>query len=151
MAKSRRQKEQTIADLVEHFSSMKSAVFVNYQGLKVKEADELRRSADKGKVSYIVSKKTLLDKALKSSGVEFDAVALQGMIGVATAEDEVAAAKLLAEFGKTHEALVGLLSAQEYVALRMLKTETRRNQHPVDGHGIQQVESSFISSRGVGL
>ena len=47
----------------------------------------------------------MLTKALKSAGVEFDAVTLQGMIGVATASDEVAAAKLLAEFGKTHESM----------------------------------------------
>ncbi len=105
MAKSREQKEQTVADLLGYFNSMKSAVFVNYQGLKVKEADELRRSADKEKVSYAVSKKTLLTKALKSAGVDFDAVTLQGMIGVATAADEVAAAKLVFEFGKAHESL----------------------------------------------
>jgi len=105
MAKTRLQKEQTLVELQGYFDSMKSAVFVNYQGLKVKEADELRRAADKGKISYTVAKKTLLAKALKASGVEFDAVALQGMIGVATAEDEVAAAKLLAEFGKTHESM----------------------------------------------
>jgi len=105
MAKTRQQKEQTVAGLIDAFRAMKSAVFVNYQGLKVKEADELRRSADKEKVAYTVAKKTLLDKALKSAGASFDAKALQGMIGVATAEDEVAAAKLLVEFGKTHEAL----------------------------------------------
>ncbi len=105
MAKSRMQKEQTVAELLGYFGSMKSAVFVNYQGLKVKEADELRRSADKEKVSYTVAKKTLLTKAIKSVGVEYDVTALQGMIGVATSGDEVAAAKLIAEFGKTHEAL----------------------------------------------
>ena len=105
MAKTRQQKEQTVAGLVEAFGAMKSAVFVNYQGLKVKEADELRRSADKEKVAYVVAKKTLLDKAMKSVNVSFDAKALQGMIGVATSEDEVSAAKLLVGFGKTHEAL----------------------------------------------
>lgn len=105
MAKSRQQKEQTVAELLGYFGSMKSAVFVNYQGLKVKEADELRRSADKEKISYTVAKKTLLTKALKSSGVEFDAATLNGMIGVATATDEVAAAKLVSEFGKAHESL----------------------------------------------
>lgn len=105
MAKSRLQKEQTVAELLGYFGSMKSAVFVNYQGLKVKEADELRRSADKEKVTYTVAKKTLITKAIKESGVDYDAAVLQGMIGVATAADEVAAAKLVADFGKTHESL----------------------------------------------
>jgi large subunit ribosomal protein L10 len=105
-------------------------VFVNYQGLKVKEADELRRSADKEKVAYTVSKKTLLTKALKASGVEFDAVTLQGMIGVATAEDEIAAAKLVVEFGKTHPTLKVLagvvdgkvIDASAVIALATLPT-----------------------------
>ncbi len=105
MAKSRLQKEQTLVELSGYFGTMKSAIFVNYQGLKVKEADELRRAGDKEKVTYTVAKKTLLTKALKSAGVEYDAVALTGMIGVATAEDEVAAAKLIVEFGKTHPTL----------------------------------------------
>lgn len=103
MAKTRQQKEQALAALLADFGTMKSAVFINYQGLKVKEADELRRSADKEQVAYTVIKKTLLTKALKESGVDFDAVTLQGMIGVAVARDEVTAAKLLSEFGKTHE------------------------------------------------
>jgi len=105
MAKTRLQKEQTLAELQTAFGGMKSAVFVNYQGLKVKEADELRRSADKEKIGYTVAKKTLLSKALKATGIDFDAVTLQGMIGVATAQDEVAAAKLMADFGKTHESI----------------------------------------------
>jgi large subunit ribosomal protein L10 len=130
MAKTRLQKEQTVAELTGYFGSMKSAVFVNYQGLKVKEADELRRSADKEKVAYTVSKKTLLTKALKASGVEFDAVTLQGMIGVATAEDEIAAAKLVVEFGKTHPTLKVLagvvdgkvIDASAVIALATLPT-----------------------------
>jgi large subunit ribosomal protein L10 len=104
MAKSRQQKEQTVADLTEAFGG-KSAVFVNYQGLKVKEADELRRTADKEHVSYTVAKKTLMGIALKRKGIAFDAGALAGMIGVAAGADEVAPAKLIATFGKAHEAL----------------------------------------------
>jgi len=62
-------RRKTVAELLGYFGAMKSAVFVNYQGLKVKEADELRRSADKEKVAYTVAKKTLLTKALKAAGI----------------------------------------------------------------------------------
>ena len=105
MAKTRQQKEETLAELAAVFSSSKSAVLVNYQGLKVKEAEELRRKAEKEGVGYIVAKKTLLTKALKAAGTEYDVTALSGMIGVATAADEVAAARLLSEFGKAHESM----------------------------------------------
>jgi len=105
MAKTRQQKEETLANLTTAFSSSKSAVFVNYQGLKVKEADELRRKADKEDIEYSVAKKTLLTKALKDTGIDYDITAMSGMIGVAVAKDEVAAARLLADFGKAHEAV----------------------------------------------
>jgi large subunit ribosomal protein L10 len=105
MAKTRQQKEETLAELTSAFSASKSTVFVNYQGLKVKEADELRRKADKERVGYTVAKKTLLTKALKATGIEYDITAIAGMIGVATAADEVGAARLLVDFGKAHEAL----------------------------------------------
>jgi large subunit ribosomal protein L10 len=105
MAKTRQQKEETLVDLTAAFMSSKSAVLVNYQGLKVKEAEELRRKAEKEGVNYIVAKKTLLTKALKAAGTEYDVNALNGMIGVATAADEVAAARLLSEFGKAHESM----------------------------------------------
>jgi large subunit ribosomal protein L10 len=105
MAKTRQQKEETLAGLTAAFASAKSAVLVNYQGLKVKEAEELRRKADKEGVTYVVAKKTLLTKALKAAGTEYDVNQLSGMIGVATAADEVAAARLLSEFGKAHESM----------------------------------------------
>ncbi len=133
MAKSRAQKEQAVAALLNDFAGMKSAVFVNYQGLKVKEADELRRAADKEQVAYTVIKKTLLTKALKDSGVDYDATTLAGMIGVAVAKDEVAAAKLLADFGKTHEAakiLGGVLEGKvvDAAAIKSLASLPSRQQ-----------------------
>ena len=85
--------------------TMKSAVFVNYQGLKSKEANELRRIADKENITYTVVKKTLMGLALKKSGIDFDATALQGMIGIAVGDDEVAPSRFIADFGKTHEAM----------------------------------------------
>ncbi len=105
MAKTRQQKEQTVQALVDALKAGKSAVFVNYQGLKVKEADELRRKADKEQIVYTVVKKTLMKRALKNAGTDYDTDKLQGMIGIAVGPDEVSSAKLIAEFGKTHEML----------------------------------------------
>ena len=105
MAKTRQQKEETLAALTSAFSSSKSSVLVNYQGLKVKEAEELRRKAEKEGVGYIVAKKTLLTKAFQATGTEYDVTSMSGMIGVATAKDEVGAARLLAEFAKAHESM----------------------------------------------
>ena len=48
-------------------------------------------------------KKTLLNIALKNAGVEVDARALEGQVGVAFSHDEVAAAKVIADFQKAHK------------------------------------------------
>ena len=48
-------------------------------------------------------KKTLLNIALKDAGVEVDGRGLSGQIGVAYSQDEVAAAKVLADFIKANK------------------------------------------------
>jgi large subunit ribosomal protein L10 len=48
-------------------------------------------------------KKTLLNIALKDAGVEVDARALDGQVGVAFSQDEVAAAKVIADFQKANK------------------------------------------------
>ncbi len=85
----------------------KSIVFVDYKGLKVKEASEIKRLCKKEKINYIVAKKTLIQKAIDMAGVkDIDVKNLQGNIALIIGlEDEVAPAKIAAEYGKKHEAL----------------------------------------------
>ncbi|MBI4138776.1 50S ribosomal protein L10 [Candidatus Uhrbacteria bacterium] len=102
MPKTREQKLNTIELLTREFKKAKSVVFANYQGLKVAKADELRKKMREANVDYVVTKKTLLSKAAKDAGVEIDAKALPGMIGVAFGlEDEIAPAKVLGDMAKT--------------------------------------------------
>jgi large subunit ribosomal protein L10 len=107
MAKSRKQKEATLADLVATLAAAKSAVFADFKGLTVKDATDFRRKAKKEQISVLVAKKTLMRLAFKNAGYEgIDPVALQGsLVLIAGLEDEVAPAKLAAEFSKDHEAL----------------------------------------------
>jgi large subunit ribosomal protein L10 len=109
MAKSRQQKETTIAKLVDAFKRAKSVVFANYKGLTVKQADELRSNARAAGVEYVVAKKTLVTKAAKEAGIEVDAKSFPGMIGAAFGtEDEVAPAKVIGDLSKkTTITLVG--------------------------------------------
>lgn len=106
MPKTRKQKETVVQNLAEKLKRMRSIVFANYEGLTVKEVEELRRELAKADVTYTVVKKTLLARAMKEAGQTIDPRSITGNFGTAIAfEDEVAPARIMATFAKQHEAL----------------------------------------------
>lgn len=132
MPKTRAQKEVTVSDLAEVLKKAKSAVFATYEKLPVKDIEALRRTAKEQGVVYTVSKKTLLQRAMKDAGYQVDPKTITGnfatLFGI---EDEVAPAKIVAAFAKTHEnmqivggALEGrTLAAAEVKALAKLPSK----------------------------
>lgn len=106
MAKSKQTKEQAVQVLVEGLKNSKSAVFANFQGLKVSESEELRAICRKQGIKYIASKKTLLGRALKELGLDVDTGSFEGGPAVVFGtEDEVAPAQIVAKFAKAHQAI----------------------------------------------
>ncbi len=104
MPKTRQQKEVLLQELVSALKGAKGVVFANFQGLKMKDSDELRGSCKKQSLHYVVTKKTLLRKALADIGIMLDTKAFEGGVSVVTGEaDEVAPAQVVATFAKTHE------------------------------------------------
>lgn len=93
----RQKKEEEVAKLSERFAKIKSAVFLSYKGLKVAEAEKLRRALRAEKSEYKVAKKTLLDVAIKKAGLpEANIVNLEGQVGIAfDYESETGALKLI--------------------------------------------------------
>ena len=107
MAKTRQQKEETLASLTEKLGRAKSAVFADFRGLTVKDATDFRRQCRKENVGCLVAKKTLMRLAFGQAGYEdIDPAKLEGsLVLVLGYDDEVAPAKLVAEFSKGHETL----------------------------------------------
>lgn len=104
MAKTRQQKEQALVNLTDDLKNSKSAVFANFQGLKVKDSEELRQKCRESNISYIASKKTLLRNALKDLKLDVDTKNFEGGVAVILGkEDEVAPAQIIANFAKKHE------------------------------------------------
>lgn len=104
MAKSRQTKEQHVQELTEWLKTAKGAVLANFQGLKVKESEELRQQCRDQNVSYSASKKTLLKKILINAGYDVDLKNFDGGIAVVLGqEDEVSPAQIVANFAKKHE------------------------------------------------
>lgn len=124
MAKTRVQKEEMIADLDQKIASMKSAVLIDYRGLKVKDIEELRSTLREQNVSFNVSKNTLTKIALKKSGIEFDEGIFTKPVAIAFAmEDEVAPAKEISLFAKKNEAIeiLGGILERKFIDEAMVK------------------------------
>jgi large subunit ribosomal protein L10 len=107
MAITKQHKEQIVAKLVEDLGKTKSVVFADFQGLKMPEIEELRNKCLKEGIGYTVAKKTLLNLALEKAGIkDVDTKAIEGSLATVFGyDDEVAPAKVLADFAKTHDAL----------------------------------------------
>ncbi len=93
----RQKKEAEVEKLAERFTKSKAVVFVSYKGLKVVDAEKLRRALRAEKGEYKVAKKTLLDVAVKKAGLPVSGIAdLEGQIGIAfDYEGETGALKIV--------------------------------------------------------
>ena len=107
MAINKQKKESILTELKAIVKDAKTLVFVNFGKLSVHDANALRRSLQKEGVGYKVAKKTLIKKVFgeKYSG-EFPE--LPGQIGVAYATDELAPAREVYNFQKTHKEFVSI-------------------------------------------
>ena len=97
------EKEQAVADLEAIIAKSKSIYLTDFQGMNVEQATKMRRKLRDAKVQYVVAKNTLAKRALRAHGVDQLDRYLEGPTGFAFGEDEVAAAKILAEFAKEFE------------------------------------------------
>jgi large subunit ribosomal protein L10 len=99
------QKIELVKELTEKIKAAKSAVFVDFKGLKVKDSTELKKSLRAAGVEYQVVRKTLLDIALKNAGIEGVSIkAMDGQVAVSLSNtDEVSGAKIIDKFAKTNE------------------------------------------------
>ena len=108
MAISRDKKNTLVADLTELLTNAKSTVYAKYQGLTVAELQELRKNAREAGVKIKVVKNRLVRVAMGQIAVykDTDTTGLTGQLLYAISDDdEVAPAKVLAEFAKKHSAL----------------------------------------------
>lgn len=108
MAISKAKKDTLVADLTDLLSDAKLTAYARYQGLTVAELQELRKAAREAGVKIKVVKNRLVRVAMQEIAVykDTDTTGLTGQLVYAiSSSDEVAPAKVLAEFAKTHPAL----------------------------------------------
>lgn len=102
MAITKEQKRDILNKLNDRIGRAKSIVFTKFEGLGVKENEELRSRLRAENGEYFVAKKTLLDLAFKDSKIEgLNVKDFDGKASVVFGyEDEVAPAKVVDKFVK---------------------------------------------------
>jgi large subunit ribosomal protein L10 len=106
MAVTRAIKEARLEALSEAFTGVEAAILVDYKGLNVPQATELRRQLRAVKAQYKVVKNTLARRALAGTAFEPLTEHFKGTTAVAyTAGDPVVLAKTLTTFAKTTPAV----------------------------------------------
>ena len=100
----REQKAQIVEELKDRFSKASSAILVDYKGLNVQEATELRNNFRQANVDYKVYKNTLAEIAAKEIGIEEIIPFLEGPTAIAFSDDDpVSPAKILTESIKKYK------------------------------------------------
>jgi large subunit ribosomal protein L10 len=144
MAISKDKKNTLVAELTELLSDSKMVVYAKYQGLTVKELQELRKAAREAGVKIKVVKNRLVKVAMKEIATykDTETSGLTGQLLYALGTDEdFDAAKVLTKFAKTHDKmeLVGgfnaegtALSTEEVKTLGSLPTKNELIAQVVD-------------------
>ena len=99
-------KAQQVSEVAEQFKNAASVVVVDYLGITVEQATNLRTELRNAGVQFAVVKNSILSRAAKEAGLEGMDDIFKGPSAVAFSnEDVVAPAKILADFAKKVEAL----------------------------------------------
>ena len=116
----RTEKRAAVETLAKDMEKLSGVFAVDFRGLKVEEATELRRKVREAGSKYRVVKNTLALRSLRGTPLESIGAHLSGMTGLAyTESDPVALAKVLNDFAKDVPVLTfkgGMVSGKEVSA-----------------------------------
>ncbi len=109
MALKKAKKAELIDSYTDALKGSKSAVYVKFKGLPVKDTSELRSSLFGEKLHYTVVKKTLWTRATQAAGIKGEAPHIGEELAVVWGDDLLAPARVAHEFSKTHKDSFGIL------------------------------------------
>ncbi len=108
MAISKQKKVDIIKKVSERTADAESIVFVNFHGLSVAQATELRKSLRALGAGYTVAKKTLLRRAL-ADRFTGEMPELEGEVAIAYGTDPIGPARGIYEFEKKNKEVVKII------------------------------------------
>ena len=94
-------KQEIVAELTEKFQGVKGFYVIDFTGMTVKNSIDLRRLLKAKNIEFRVAKNTLIKRAMKDAGLDFDIPGekFEGQSAVIVGyDDPVAPAKILKEY-----------------------------------------------------
>lgn len=102
----RTDKAKVVESLHNSLKGARSAFLIDFRGLKVVDATELRRRIKRARAGYKVVKNTLARRAFKDTALDQLSEQLRGTTAIAYSKDDpVALARLLTEFARSVPAI----------------------------------------------
>ena len=106
MKEAYKQKQIIIDEIKDKFERAESAVVIDYMGITVAEADEMRKKLREAEVDYTVYKNTLVKRAIEGTKYEALGEILEGPSGFAFSYDDATApARVLNDARKAYKKL----------------------------------------------
>ena len=101
----KQQKQTYITEMTAQFENSEAVLVTHYQGLNVKQLDELRKQMRKHGIQFKVTKNRITKLALKNSKCKDLINLFTGPTAVALSEDAITSAKILTKFSKENKNL----------------------------------------------
>lgn len=118
MKEAYKQKQIIIDEIKDKFERAESAVVIDYMGITVAEADEMRKKLREAEVDYTVYKNTLVKRAIESTKYEALGEILEGPSGFAFSYDDATApARVLNDARKAYKKMEfkgGIIEGEYY-------------------------------------
>jgi len=105
MLLTKEKKNEVLSELKTLFESSSASVASDYSGLKANDVTALRKLMSEKGIRLVVTKNSLVKKALEDLKLEIDMNILDKPVVFAFGKDEVETAKVLSDFAKEHENL----------------------------------------------
>jgi len=102
-------KKELISELETVFKNSKGVVFVGFKGLKVNEANSMRKGFKAQGVNFIVAKKTLMGRALEAAKVTGTAPVIGAEVAVAYSAENLTTAREVGGFLKKNKEKLSIL------------------------------------------
>lgn len=108
-------KKAIVTKIKEKFTSAASIVLVDYRGLTVSQATELRKNLREAGIEFVVMKNSLTNFAAKDAGIEGLESSLKGPTAIAFGSDPILAPKIINDFIKAKKVMeikIGVLDGK---------------------------------------
>ena len=99
------QKKTYITEMITKFENIESVLVTHYQGLSVKQLDELRKQMRKHGIQFKITKNRITKLALQNSKCKDLKNLFVGPTAVAFSDDAISSAKILTKFSKKNQNL----------------------------------------------